>query len=144
MASIEAFDVETEIATDDTEAIEVLETPEIVEAVEPAAPRLHLIEVDALKEFAATVEAMTAVEPIAVAASDARPRALEFDDMFPRREPVEPSPLGAWHSWATLEGMAAEASDAPVPAQVVERATERRRNVHRNGPSGCSWWSRCG
>jgi hypothetical protein len=121
MASIEAFDVEAEIAADDTEAIEVLETPEIVEAVEAAAPRLHLIEVDALKEFAATVEAMTAVEPIAVAAADA----FEFDDLFPRREPVEPSPLGAWHSWATLEGMAAEASEAPVPAHVVERATER-------------------
>jgi hypothetical protein len=121
MASIEAFDVEAEIAADDTEAIEVLETPEIVEAVEAAAPRLHLIEVDALKEFAATVEAMTAVEPIALAAADA----FEFDDLFPRREPVEPSPLGAWHSWATLEGMAAEASEAPVPAHVVERATER-------------------
>jgi hypothetical protein len=121
IASIEAFDVEAEIAADDPEAIEVLQTSEIVEAVEPAAPRLHLIEVDALKEFAATVEAMTAVEPIALAAADA----FEFDDLFPRREPVEPSPLGAWHSWATLEGMAAEASDAPVPAHVVERATER-------------------
>jgi hypothetical protein len=126
MASIEAFDVEAEIAADDTEAIEVLETPEIVEAVEAAAPRLHLIEVDALKEFAATVEAMTAVEPIAVAAGDAAAaEALEFEDLFPRREPVEPSPLGAWHSWVALEGMAAETSDAPVPAHVVERATER-------------------
>ncbi len=68
MASIEAFDVDAaEIATDDTDAIEVLETPEIVEAVEPVAPQLHLIEVDALKEFAASVEAMIAVEPIAVA-----------------------------------------------------------------------------
>jgi hypothetical protein len=126
MASIEAFDVEAEIAADDTEAIEILATPEIVEAVQPAAPQLHLIEVDALKEFAATVEAMTAVEPIAVAAGDAvAAQAIEFEDLFPRREPVEPSPLGAWHSWTTLEGIAAEVSDAPVPAQVVERAVNR-------------------
>jgi hypothetical protein len=122
MASIEAFDVDAaEIATDDTDAIEVLETPEIVEAVEPVAPQLHLIQVDALKEFAASVEAMIAVEPIAVAAA----RTVEFEDMFPRREPVEPSPLGAWRSWTTLEGIAAEATDVPVPPQVVERAVER-------------------
>jgi len=126
MASIEAFDVEAGTITDDTEAIEVLETPEIVEAVEPAAPRLHLIEVDALKEFAATVEAMTAVAPIAVVGGDAAAaEAIEFEDLFPRREPVEPSPLGAWHSWTALEGIAAETSDAPVPAQVVERAVDR-------------------
>jgi hypothetical protein len=131
-ASIEAFDVgafddePVEIATDETEAIEILEMPQLIDAVEPAAPRLHLIEVDALKDFAAAVEAMTAVEPIAVAAvEEAAADVIEFEDLFPRREPVEPSPLGAWHSWATLEGMAAEASDAPVPAHVVERAVER-------------------
>jgi hypothetical protein len=120
-------DVEAiEIATDETDVLEVLETPEMVEAVQPAAPQLHAIGVDALKEFAASVEAMTAVEPIAVAAGDAAAaEALEFEDLFPRREPVEPSPLGAWHSWVALEGMAAETSDAPVPAHVVERATER-------------------
>jgi len=115
-----------EIATDETDVLEVLETPEMVEAVQPAAPQLHAIGFDALKEFAASVEAMTAVEPIAVAAGDAAAaEALEFEDLFPRREPVEPSPLGAWHSWVALEGMAAETSDAPVPAHVVERATER-------------------
>jgi len=120
-------DVEAiEIPTDETDVLEVLETPEMVEAVQPAAPQLHAIGLDALKEFAASVEAMTAVEPIAVAAGDAAPaEALEFEDLFPRREPVEPSPLGAWHSWVALEGMAAETSDAPVPAHVVERATER-------------------
>ena len=122
VASIEAFDLEAaEIAADDTEASAVLESPAIVEAVEPAAPQLHLIGVDALKEFAASVEAMIAAEPIAVAASET----IEFEDSFPRREPVEPSPLGAWRSWTTLEGIAAEAFDVPAPAHVVERAVDR-------------------
>jgi len=120
-------DVEAiELATGGTEVLEIFETPEIVEAAEPAAAQLHAIEVDALKAFAAAVEALTAVEPIAVAAGDAAAaEAFEFEDLFPRREPVEPSPLGAWRSWTTLEGMAAEATDAPVPAHVVERAAER-------------------
>ena len=120
-------DVEAiELATGGTEVLEIFETPEIVEAAEPAAAQLHAIEVDALKAFAAAVEALTAVEPIAVAAGDAAAaEAFEFEDLFPRREPVEPSPLGAWRSWTTLEGMAAEATEAPVPAHVVERAAER-------------------
>jgi hypothetical protein len=118
-----------EIATDETEAVEILEateileTPAFIEAVEPAAPQMHAIKVDALQEFAAAVEALTAAEPIAVASDRAAAKPIEFEDLFPRREPVEPSPLGAWRSWATLEGMTAE--DAPVPAHVMERAVER-------------------
>jgi hypothetical protein len=116
-----------EIAADETEAVEILEateileTPAFIEAVEPAAPQMHAIKVDALQEFAAAVEALTAAEPIASNRATGKP--IEFEDLFPPREPVEPSPLGAWRSWATLEGMAAE--DAPVPAHVMGRAVER-------------------
>ena len=118
-----------EIATDETDAVEILEateileTPAFIEPVEPAAPQMHAIKVDALQEFAAAVEALTAAEPIAVASDRAPRKPIEFEDLFPPREPVEPSPLGAWRSWATLEGMTAE--DAPVPAHVMGRAVER-------------------
>jgi hypothetical protein len=111
-----------EAATVESESVEIFEMPEIVEA---ARPQVHTIQVDPLKEFAAALEAMTAAGHIAVDAGEAAPEAIEFDDLFPRREPVEPSPLGAWRSWTTLEGMVAEASDAPVPAHVVERAVDR-------------------
>jgi hypothetical protein len=125
LQSVESVE-SVEIANDETEAIEIFEMPEIVEVVEPAAPQLHAIGSDPLKEFAAAVEAMTAVERVAVAADErAAARPIEFEDLFPPREPVEPSPLGAWRSWTTLEGMAAEFSDAPVAAHVVERAVER-------------------
>jgi hypothetical protein len=127
--AIEPFDLlETdavEAATGESESDEVLEMPEIVEAAEPARPQVHTIQADPLKEFAAALEAMTAAGHITVDAGAAAPEAIEFDDLFPRREPVEPSPLGAWRSWTTLEGMVAEASDAPVPAHVVERAVDR-------------------
>jgi hypothetical protein len=125
---LEALDVEAfEIAAGDADALEILQTPQnVADAAEPPAPQLRVIDVDALKEFAATLEAITTVEPVAVAADEAvAAEAFEFDDLFPRREPVEPSPLGAWHSWTTLEGIAAETSEAPVPTPVVERAAER-------------------
>jgi hypothetical protein len=107
---------------------DVVETPEAPEVVEAAsfAPPPRVIEVDSLKEFAAAVEALTASEQTAaIADAAAEARAFEFDDLFPPRQPVEPSPLGAWRSWIPLEGTTAEAWEAPVPAHVVERAVER-------------------
>jgi hypothetical protein len=122
----------TDVDMNDVEVVEILETPEIVETAVAAAPQARVIdfealrEFDALKEFAASLEAMTTPEPAVVVARHAvTAEAFEFDDLFPRREPVEPSPLGAWHSWMPLEGVTAEAWDAPVPAHVVDRAVER-------------------
>jgi hypothetical protein len=116
----------------DVEVVEILETPEIVETAVTAAPQARVIdfealrEFDALKEFAASLEAMTTPEQtLATAHHAVASEAFEFDDLFPRREPVEPSPLAAWHSWTPLEGVTAEAWDAVVPAHVVERAVER-------------------
>jgi len=106
--------------------VDMPETPEIVEAAESGSPQARAIEVDSLKDFAAAVEALTAsARPAAMSDAAADAGAFEFDDLFPPRQPVEPSPLGAWRSWAPLEGITAEAWEAPVPAEVVERAVER-------------------
>jgi hypothetical protein len=114
----------------DVDVVELMQAPEIAEAAVPAAPQARVFEFDALKEFAASLDAvstspvqaaLTTDQPVQAAAADG----FGFDDLFPRREPVEPSPLGAWRSWMPLEGIAAEAWDTHVPAHVVERAVER-------------------
>jgi hypothetical protein len=113
----------------DVEVAELMQTPEIVEATATAARLTHMIEFDALKEFAASLDAISTPEYVAPTDAQAHQAAaaaaFEFDDLFPRREPVEPSPLGAWRSWMPLEGIAAEALDIPVAAHVAERAVER-------------------
>jgi hypothetical protein len=134
-AEFAAFDraqsLEAEATEVDAEAVEVLEipeveileTPEIIEAIEPIATRAHAIQADPLQEFAAALEAMTAVDPAGASGESVAAEPVNFDDLFPPRQPVEPSPLSAWRSWTPLEGITAEA--APVPAHVVERAAER-------------------
>ncbi len=109
----------------------------IVEAVEDAQPATRAatpIDVHALADFAASVEALTTLTTPAHAAWNADVSvdetvavAAEADgwEVVERREPVEPSPLGAWRSWTAIEGMVAEAADTPVPAHVMERAVER-------------------
>jgi hypothetical protein len=122
--AVEAVELDAEIVEVlETPEVEILETPAIIEAVEPIAPQIHAIHADPMREFAAAVEAMTAVDQTAVESRAADP--VNYDDLFPPREPVEPSPLGAWRSWMPLEGITAEAADAPVPMHVVERAVER-------------------
>jgi hypothetical protein len=120
----------SEIEANYVDVVELMQAPEIVEATAPAAVPARVFEFDALKEFAASLEsvstppvqaALTTDQPVQAADADA----FEFDDLFPRREPVEPSPLGAWRSWMPVEGIAAEAWDTQVPAHVVERAVER-------------------
>src|SRR5205814_1585230 len=89
------------------------------------------IDVHALADFAAAVEALTtpayAAPDADASVDDTIATAEEADswDVVDRRERVEPSPLGAWRSWTAIEGMVAEAADTPVPAHVVERAVER-------------------
>jgi len=119
----------SEIDANDVDVSELMQTPEIVEAAAAATPQTRVIQFDALKEFAASLDVVTTPEQT-LATTDqpdqaAAAAAFEFDDLFPRREPVEPSPLSAWRSWMPLEGIAAEASDTPVPTHVVERAVER-------------------
>src|SRR6266853_1026559 len=109
----------------------------IVEAVEDAQPATRAatpIDVHALADFAASVEALTTLTTPAHAAWNADVSvdetvavAAEADgwEVVERRAPVEASPLGAWRSWAAIEGMVAEAADTPVPAHVMERAVER-------------------
>jgi hypothetical protein len=125
---LHVVDAQSELAAQsDADVVEIFETPEIAEAAEPAASHARVIQADALKEFAAAVEALTASEQaLAMAEATAAAQAVEFDDLFPPRQPVEPSPLSAWRSWTALEGLDAEAWDAPVPAPVLERAVEKR------------------
>src|SRR5262249_20690416 len=120
-------DVHVVQAQSDDDVVEILETPEMVEDIAAAAPpHARVIQADALKDFAATVEALTASDQ-AVARADegAAARAWEFDDLFPPRQAVEPSPLAAWRSWARLEGIDAETWEPPAPANTAERAAER-------------------
>src|SRR5262249_30261790 len=81
------------------------------------------------KEIAASLDVSTPPVQAAPAADQAHQAtaadAFEFDDLLPRREPVEPSPPGAWRSWMHLEGIAADSLDTPVPANVAERGVER-------------------
>src|SRR5499427_2957306 len=122
-------------AQSDADVVELFETetPALVEATAAGTSSVHAIEFDALKEFAAAIEAMTASEQTVSVAhhpgADDKP--FEFDDLFPRREPVEPSPLSAWHSWMPLEGIAAEVLETPVPAPAVERSAEKQQAPER-------------
>jgi len=128
----------SDIDMSDVGVAEMLETPANVEAVAPAAPQARVIEFDALKEFAASLEMVSTPEKaVVVVAQATSAKAFEFDDLFPPREPVEPSPLGAWRSWMPLEGMTAEAWDSPVPAHVVDRAVERP--AEKRAPERPNW-----
>ncbi|HKF64990.1 MAG TPA: hypothetical protein VKB36_00620, partial [Vicinamibacterales bacterium] len=122
-------------AQSDADVVELFETetPALVEAKAAGTSPIRAIEFDALKEFAAAIEAMTASEQnVSVAHhSGADDKPFEFDDLFPRREPVEPSPLSAWHSWMPLEGIAAEVLETPVPAPAVERSAEKQQAPER-------------
>jgi hypothetical protein len=132
----------SEIEANDVDVVELMQTPESVEAAATAAPQARVFEFDALKEFAASLESVS-TPPVQAAlttdqAHQAAPAdAFEFDDLFLRREPVEPSPLGAWRSWMPLEGIAAEASDTHVPAHVAERAVERP--AEKRAPERPDW-----
>jgi len=121
-------------AQSDADVVELFETetPALVEAT-AGTSAVRAIEFDALKEFAAAIEAMTASEQTVSVAhhSGADDKPFEFDDLFPRREPVEPSPLSAWHSWMPLEGIAAEVLETPVPAPAVERSAEKQQAPER-------------
>src|SRR5215467_6606297 len=118
-------------AQSDTDVVELFgtEIPALVEATAAGAESVRAIEFDALKEFAAAIEAMTSSDQTVsiVHQSGADDKPFEFDDLFPSREPVEPSPLGAWRSWMPLEGIAAEAVEVPVPARAVERSAENQQ-----------------
>jgi hypothetical protein len=122
-------------AQSDADVVELFETetPALVEATAAGTSSVHAIEFDALKEFAAAIEAMTASEQTVSVAhhSGADDKPFEFDDLFPRREPVEPSPLSAWRSWMPLEGIDAEALEVPVPARVVEQSAEKQQTPDR-------------
>src|SRR5215831_2211758 len=122
-------------AQSDADVVELFETetPALVEATAGTAA-VRAIEFDALKEFAAAIEAMTASEQTVSVAhrSGADDKPFEFDDLFPtRREPVEPSPLSTWRSWMPLEGIDAEALEAPVPARMVEQSAEKQQTPER-------------
>jgi hypothetical protein len=132
----------SEIDANDVEVAQRMQTPEIVETAATAAPQARVFEFDALKEFAASLEAVSTPPVQAALTTDqthqaGAPDPFEFDDLFPRREPVEPSPLGAWRSWMPLEGIVAEAWDTHAPAHVVERAVERP--AEKRAPERPDW-----